>query len=556
MKKIIISFVLIAVLQISNFSQACTNFLITKGASADGSTLISYSADSHQLFGELYFKPAKDYPDNTWFDVTEWDTGKPLGKIKQVKHTYYVVGNMNEHQLTIGETTFGGRDELQNTEGIVDYGSLIYLTLQRAKTAREAIKIMTELVAEYGYYSTGESFSIGDPNEVWIMEMIGKGKGVKGANWVAIRIPDGYVSAHANQSRITTFAQNDPKNCLYSKDIIAFARSKGYFKGKDKDFSFSDAFAEVNFGGARFCDARAWSFFKSVCADMGKYESYANGKVEFKDGFATNRMPLWVKPDNKIKLHDVMNYMRDHYEGTSMDMTKDIGAGPWELPYRWRKMTWKVDGHEYCHERAIATQQTGFSYVAQCRSWLPNAIGGILWFGVDDANTSVYVPMYCGITAVPKAFAEGNGDMLKFTWDAAFWVFNWVSNYTYSRYSYMIKDVRKVQTELETNFIANTASVDQRALDLYKQNPDQAIKLLTGYSVEMGAFTHKKWKELGEFLMVKYIDGNIKKEKEGVFERTEYGQCPSPDQPGYPEWWLKKIAETTGDKLKVIGESH
>ena len=542
------------VILLSYFYQAesygCTNFLVTKGASVNGATMISYAADSHVLYGELYYTPAQDHPAGSLLEVYEWDTGKFLGRIKQIPHTFSVVGNMNEHQVAIGETTYGGRPGLVDTTGIIDYGSLMYITLQRATSAKEAVQIMGDLVAEYGYCSSGESFSISDKNEVWIMEMIGKGPGNKGAVWVALKIPDGYVCAHANQARITTFPLDDPGNCMYAGDVISFAREKGWFDGKDKDFSFSDTYAPVDFGGARFCEARVWAFFNHINGNMAEYLDYAMGKN------LENRMPLWIKPDEKISVHDLMKYMRDHFEGTPMDMTADIGAGPYKLPYRWRPLTWEVNGEMYCNERATATQQTGFSFITESRNWLPDWIGGILWFGVDDASTTVYVPMYCGISEVPETFAEGNGDMITYSPTSAFWAFNFVANFSYLRYDTMIKDVRKVQSELESKFIQNKPAVDKAAVELYHSDPALAKDFITDYSVNMGNQTFRIWKELGEFLLVKYIDGNIKKEKDGEFIYNEYGGMPvGPDQPGYPEWWYEKIGEST-DHLKVIGESH
>jgi dipeptidase len=531
-------------------SLACTNYIVTKGASTDGSVMITYAADSHTLYGELYYRPAKDYPEGAMVDIYEWDTGKPLGKIKQVRHTYSVVGNMNEHQLAIGETTFTGREELIDTTGIIDYGSLIYLTLQRAKTAREAIQTIASLVEEYGYYSSGESFSIADKNEAWIMEIIGKGPGKKGALWVAVRIPDGYISGHANQARIQTFPLNDPENCLYAKDVISFAREKGWFKGEDKDFSFSDTYAPLNFGGARFCEIRVWSMFNKVSKDVTKYWDYVTGHN------LHNRMPLYIKPERKISLQDMMGFMRDHLEGTDLDMTKDFGAGPFGLPYRWRPLTWKVDTIEYCNERATATQQTGFSFVAQSRSWLPDPIGGILWFGVDDASSSVYMPMYCGITKVPESLAEGNGDMLTYSETSGFWAFNFVANFCYLRYNVMIEDVKKVQHQLELHFIDTVSAIDKQASLLYKTNKQKALQYITNFSVNAGNNAVKRWKDLGHYLLVKYIDGNIKKEKDGKFLKNGYTQPAAPLQPGYPEWWLKKIADDTGDKLKVVGKAH
>jgi dipeptidase len=531
-------------------SKACTNYIITKGASADGSVMISYAADSHTLYGELYYRPAKNYPVGAMYDVVEWDTGKPLGKIKQARHTYNVVGNMNEYQLSIGETTFTGRTELQDTTGIIDYGSLIYLSLERSKSAREAIQTIGSLVDEYGYYSTGESFSIADKNEAWILEIIGKGPGNKGALWVAVRIPDGYVSGHANQARIRTFPLNDPENCVYAKDVISFAKTKGLFTGEDKDFSFSDTYAPVDFSAARFSEIRVWSMFNKVNSDMKQYWDYVTGQN------LKNRMPLYVKPEHKITLNEMMNFMRDHLEGTELDMSKDMGAGPYGLPYRWRPLTWKSEGVSYLNERATATQQTGFSFVAQSRSSLPDKIGGIFWFGVDDAASTVYTPMYSSITKVPSTFAVGNGDMLTYSDNSAFWAFNFVSNFCYLRYNIMHEDVKKAQTELEGQYISNTSAIDEKALALFKKNPTDAVAFLTGYSVKMGNETVSKWKELGHYLLVKYIDGNIKKEKDGKFLKNGYTQPVPPSQPGYPEWWSKKVVEQTGEKLKVHGAAH
>ncbi len=538
-------------------SLACTNFLITKGATVDGSTMITYAADSHTLYGELYYQPAQDYAAGALRDIYEWDTGKFMGRIPQGAHTYSVVGNMNENQVAIGETTYGGREILFKQAGaIMDYGSLIYIALQRSKSAREAIGVMTDLVEKYGYASEGESFSISDPNEVWIMEMIGKGEGEKGAVWVAQRVPDGYICGHANQARITTFPMNDEANCLFAKDVISFAREKGWFDGKNKDFSFSDIYAPVDFSGARFSDARVYSGFNKVYSGMKQYEVYILGNVKH-DGenkFPSNRMPLWVKPDKKLTVQDVMGMMRDHYEGTPLDMTKDIGAGPFRLPYRWRPLSWKVDSVSYVNERAISTQQTGFSFVAQSRSWLPNPIGGILWFGVDDTYSTCYVPMYCGITETPLCFKVGNGDMLTFSETSAFWTFNLVSNFTYLRYDAMIPDVLKVQKNLENKFVAYTPSVDLAAQNLWNSGKKQeTLQFLTDYSVSQANGMTQEWKKLSQFLIVKFMDGNIKKEKNGVFERTETGMSPMPNQPGYPDWWKKVIVEGTGDHLKMVG---
>lgn len=510
---------------------ACTNYLVTKGASADGSTMISYSADSHELYGELYHWPARDHVPGSMLDIYEWDTGKYLGQIKQVAHTYSVVGLMNEHQVAVGETTWGGRSELRDSTAIVDYGSLMFLALQRAKTAREAIKVMTDLVAEYGYYSSGESFSISDPEEVWFMDMISKGPDNKGAVWVARRIPDGYISAHANQARIRRFPLDDEKNCLYAPDVIDFARDKGYYEGPDKEFSFADAYAPADLGALRFCEARVYAMFNRAAPSMNLSPDYVMGVA------GAEPMPLYIKPDEKLSVRDVMELMRDHFEGTPMDLTKDIGAGPFSCPYRWRPLTWKVDDREYFNERATSTQQTGFSFVAQARSWLPGPIGGIFWFGVDDTYSTVYNPMYCGMTEVPEPYAVGTADFHHFSWNSAFWVFNWVSNYAYSRYSDMIKDIQVVQRELEGRYLADVSRIDEAALALYEKSPGLAIDYLTKYSCEAGNATVERWRKLGEDLIVKYMDGNVKDELGHV------------THPPYPEHWYRRIVEDTGDKL-------
>ena len=524
---------------------ACTNFLVGKKASTDGSTMISYSADSYNLYGELYHWPAKKYNAGELLKVYEWDSGRYLGEIPQVLQTYNVVGNMNEHQLAIGETTFTGRRELSDPHGIMDYGSLIYITLQRAKNAREAIKIMTDLVREHGYASTGESFSIADPNEVWVMELIGKGEGNKGAVWVAVRIPDDCVSAHANQARIQQFPLNDPDNCIYSPDVISFAREKGYYTGSDEDFSFAQAYAPIDFGALRFCEARVWSFFNHVNKDMAEYVSYAKGET-------TDPMPLYIKPDRKLSLRDVQNYMRDHYEGTDLDWRYDVGAGPFNSPYRWSPLTWEVDSEQYCNERPIATQQTGFSFVSQSRSWLPNEIGGILWFGIDDAAQSVYYPIYVGNTTMPKEMEVGNGDLYNFTWESAFWIHNWVSNMVYDRYSDKIVHVQELQDKLESSFEANQPEIEEKALALYKESKEDALKFLNDYSNTTITEGLQEWKKMGEYMMVKYLDGVVKKEENGKFKYNEHGQPASPDRPGYPEEHLRKVIEETGDKYKVL----
>jgi dipeptidase len=539
-------------------AHACTNFLISKGASRDGSVMITYSADSHVLYGELYYWPAKNWPAGTMVDVYEWDTGKFLGRIPQKSHTYSVVGNMNQHQLSIGETTYGGREELVDSTGIIDYGTLIYFTLQRAKNAREAIATFSQLVSDYGYSSEGESFSIADANEAWILEMIGKGPGKKGAVWVARRIPDGYICGHANQARITTFPLadgiksitskdldkiNNPEiETVYSYDVIDVARSFGWYNGQDRDFSFCDAYAPLDFGGTRFCEARVWSGFNMVNSQMGKYLDYAMGEN------LNNRMPLWVKPDNKLGVKEVIGMMRNYFQGTPMDMTKDIGAGPYGSTVRWRPLEWEVDGVTYINERAISTQQTGFSFVAQSRSWLPDPVGGIFWFGVDDTYYTVYTPMYCGITKVPELFETGNGDIMTFSDNAGFWVFNQVANFAYTRTRLLIGDLQKKQSELEDGYLNETPKIDKSAEALYKKNPTEAVKYLTDYSVNAGNNTVMQWKELYKFLFTKYVDGNVK-EKQPVPPGYKYVN-PKLSQPGYGEDWYRVIVNATGDKFR------
>jgi dipeptidase len=512
--------------------KACTNLIVTKGASKDGSVMITYSADSYQMYGELYHYKAGVYPEGATIQVFEWDTGKYLGTIPQARVTYNVVGNMNEHQVAIGETTFTGRKELINPEGIIDYGSLIYITLQRATSAREAIDIMINLVNEHGYYSSGESFSIADKNEAWIMELTGKGPGVKGAVWVAQRIPDGYISGHANQARITTFPKDDPENCLYSEDVISFAREKGYFEGDDVDFDFAAAYNPLDFGGIRYCDARVWSMFRRANKSMDKYLPYIQGET-------LDRMPLWIKPEEKLTVHDVMQLMRDHYEGTELDMTKGVAAGPYEMPYRCSPLSFTVDGQKYFNERPISTYQTGFSFVSQARAHLPNEIGGVLWFGVDDTYMTVYAPMYTSITDLPHNYKVGLASLSKFNWDSIFWVFNAVSNFAYPRYSLIIEDLQRKQNELEGLYLSRQETIEKTAQSLLNKSRGEAIDYLTKYSIECGNNTYNTWKKFFEYVNMKYMDGVVK---------DEYGK---PIRVGYPEEFKELIAKVDGDRIKV-----
>jgi dipeptidase len=524
---------------------ACTNFLVGKNATVDGSTLISYSADSYFLYGALYQYPAKSYPAGSMLDIYEWDTGKYLGKIKQAQNTYSVVGNINEYQVSIGETTYGGREELLDSTAILDYGNLIYIALQRSRSAREAIKNMTDLVAEYGYYSSGESFSIADPNEVWIMEMISKGPNNKGAVWVALRIPDDCISAHANQARITTFPLDDKNNCIYSEDVIAFAREKGYFKGKNKDFSFSDTYAPLDYSGLRICEARVWTFFRKTDPAMDKFITYVKGET-------AERMPLWIKPTFKLSAQNIKDYMRDMYQGTEFDMLKGYAAGPFGTKLRHSPLGFKVDTVEYMHERPVATQQTGFTFVAQMRSWLPDHIGGILWFGVDDAASNIYVPMYCGITQIPECYDIKNGSLLDYSSTSAFWIYNGVANFAYGKYSFMMPDIKKVQTKWESDFNLLVPAIDKVAVSLSKED---AKVFLTNFSITQAENSTASWKKLGEYLLVKYMDGNIKKEKDGKFLQNEFHIPPGIIRAGYPEEFLRgMVKENPGLRVKSAEE--
>ena len=570
----------IAALALSNIdSKACSNVLVTKGASTDGSNIVSYAADSHQLYGELYFKKAGLWKVNDMRRIDEWDTGKHLGYIPEAAVTYQRVGNMNEHQLIIAETTYGGRPELEDPKGIMDYGSLIYVALERTKTAREAIKVIVDLANTYGYYSSGESFSIADTEEVWVMDLIGKGPNNKGIVWVARRVPDGYICAHANQARISTFPLNDPENCMYAPDVISFAREMGYFEGEDKDFSFCDAYAPLDFSGMRGCEARAWSAFNILCDGKFTFED-ENGNVVTKDAYdyidyamgydKTKRFPLFVKPSRKISVKDVADVMRDHYEGTPMDMTQDIGAGGNALPYRWRPMGFEHEGKKYVNERAIATQQTGFWFVGQSRGWLPDTIGGVNWFGCDDAATSYLTPIYTTINDVPECFRVGNGNMITYSPTSAFWVTNRVANACYKAYDMMAPTVRAAIDSWENEMISAVAKADEEALKMYNEaekKPRKQIKrndkdkklvdpyasvreYLTDFSVGNAQKIFNKWVDLEVLLLVKYIDGNVKAQNEdGSFVTNEHtDHIPSGiTQPGYTAKWKEAVAKDHGN---------
>ena len=527
---------------------ACTSFIVGKKASVDGSVFCTYNADDYGMFIGLCHYPAGKHGKGEMRKVFDWDTKEYHGQIPEAAVTYNVIGNINEHQVTIAETTFGGRHEMVDTTGILDYGSLIYIALQRSKTAREAIKVMTTLAETYGYCSEGETFSICDPEEAWIMEMMGKGPGSKGVVWVAVRIPDDAICAHANQSRIRKFNQKDKKNVMFSKDCISFAREKGWFDGKDEDFSFCEAYAYPDFSGRRFCEARVWSFFNHF-GDMDRYLPYAEGKV--KDA---EPMPLWIVPNRKVSLQDVRDCMRDHYEGTPFALDNDPGQGIWEMPYRPTPLTYEVDGKEYFNERPTSTQQSGFSYIAQLRSWLPRQIGGILWFGNDDGNMVAYTPVYCGNTVQPECYNTPGADAVTFSEDNAFWVCNWVSNMVYPRYSLMFGSLKSVRDSLENSYDAGQAEVEATAARLYKESATQAVKYLNDYSNLKAGQMLERWKQLAIYLIVKYNDMTVKPEANGAFTRTKTGLGARVGRPGFPNKVAREIVRTTGDKYAVPAE--
>ena len=560
MKKLSLCLLLSFIIATAFRSTACTNFICSRGASIDGSTMITYAADSHTRYGQLRYHRGGDHAAGEMVRLFNYGSLRFQIEIPQVAHTYNVAGFINEHQFAMGETTWGGISPLDkgNATGI-DYGNLIYLALQRAKNCREAIKVMAELVETYGYSDGGESFSLADPNEVWIFEITSKGD-EKGAVWVARRVPDGYVCGHANQARITTFPQMrkesyksiDSRNlkhifrpeveCVYASDMIKFARTKGLFNGKDEEFSFADVFNPLTFSGLRACEARVYAMFNKVSSEMKQYEPFAMGDK------SAPRLPLWIKPDRKLGVLDVMELMRDHFEGTPMDMNGDVGAGPFHCPYRWRPMDFTVNGKKYVHERAISTQQTGFSFVAQCRGWLPDKLGGIVWFGVDDTYSTVYCPLFCGLTQVPVCFEEGNGSMAEYSETAAFWLFNRVSNFCYLRYDSMIVDVRRVQKELERDFVQIVEQVSRQ----YENYDDQRmVAAINKTSNRCADQMMRRWTDLDRLLLMKYIDGNIKKVENGKIKTTETGVVTGLKQPPYPEWFYKQIVDDHGTVLEV-----
>lgn len=537
MKSLILS---AAMLLASSGAFACSNLIVGKKASVDGSVMVSYNADDYGMFGHLCHYPAGTHPKGSMRQIYDWDSGVYHGEIEEAPVTYNVIGNINEFQLSIGETTYGGREEMVDSTGILDYGSLIYVTLQRAKTAREAISVMTSLVEKYGYNSEGETFSICDPNEAWIMEMQGTGAGSKGVVWVAMRIPDDAICAHANQSRIGKFNMKDKKNVLYSKNVISYARKMGWFNGKDSDFSWKNTYAFPDFSGRRFCDARVWSFFNHYADDFDRYLPWALGKDKDAED-----MPLWIVPNRKLSVADVENGMRDHYEGTALALdTTSIGGGIYEMPYRPTPLTFTVDGKQYFNERPISTQQTAFTFVSQLRSWLPREIGGVLWFGNDDANMVAYTPVYCGNTVQPACYNTKGADAVTFSSDNAFWLCNMVSNMVYPRYSQLFPELKAVRDSLETSYFANQTSIEKQAADLYLTDKAAALKLLNNYSNAKADKMLANWKRLATRIIVKYNDMAVKKEKDGKL-------LQSVTRPGYPASFGRKLVKETGDWYAV-----
>ena len=527
-------------------SWACTNIIVGKMASVDGSVLVSYSADSYGCDGVMQHIAPGCHPQGSVRPVYDWETNAYKGTIPEAPVTYNVVGNMNEHQVTIAETTFGGREELVDTAGLLDYGSLIYIALQRSRTAREAIDVMTSLVEEYGYCSEGETFTLADPQEAWIMEMVGKGPGVKGAVWVAVRIPDDCVCAHANQSRIHRFMHYDKKECLFAKDVVSFARSKGLYKGKDKDFDFAATYCPIDFSGARACEARVWGFYRLCVDGMDRYFEYASGK-----DLTATPMDLFYRPNKQLSVQDVQAAMRDQYEGTPLDMTHDAGAGVYQSPYRPRPLFWEHEGKKYFNERPIGTQQSSFTFVAQMRASLPDAIGGVLWFANDDSKTSAYTPVYCCVDTIPACYTKTSGDDVSFSFKSAFWMCNWVANMVYPRFSLLYPDLEKRRTALEKSFFNQQQEVEAKALQLYGQDSKKAVAYLTDYSTAMADRMMEEWMQLAQFLIVKYNDNVVKPETDGVFLRTKDGLGAKVQSVGYPKATYERIIKETDDRFLV-----
>ena len=545
MKKILLAVMLLA----ASYASACTNFIVGKNASADGSVICSYNADSYGMFTGLYHFPAGKHAPGTMRPVYDWDTNKYLGEIAEAPETYNVIGNINEYQVTIGETTFGGREEMVDTTGIIDYGSLIYIALQRSKTAREAIQVMTTLVEQYGYCSEGETFTICDPNEAWIMEMMGCASDRKLSKertvWVAIRIPDDAICAHANQSRITTFNMKDKQNVLFSKNVVKYARKMGWFDGKDAEFSYNDAYAQPDFGGRRYCEARVWSFFRHFDKSFDKYLPFVMGKEPLEN---CERMPLWIKAPRKVSVQDIMTCMRDHYEGTALALDKDLGGGIWDMPYRPTPLSFKVGEKSYFNERPISTQQTGFTFVSQMRSWLPRQVGGCFWFGNDDGNMVAYTPVYCSMTERPECYNTPGADDLNFSMKNAYWVENWVSNMVYPRYRMLFPSLQQVRDSLQQAYLTQQPAIEAKAKEM---QPAEMQRFLNDYSVQQAQQMLERWRQLAFYLVVKYNDMTVRPEENGHFARGKYGRGATVKRPGFPTPFAREIIRQTGDRYAV-----
>lgn len=530
----------------ASYATACTNFIVAKGASADGSVMCTYSADDYGMYQALCHYPAGKHENGEMRRIVDWDTNEYYGEIPEAPETYNVIGNINEYQVSIGETTFGGREEMVDSTGLLDYGSLIYLALQRSKTAREAIGVITTLAETYGYNSEGETFTICDPNEAWIMEMMGCGAGSKSVVWVALRIPDNAICGHANQSRIRTFNVKDKENVMCSKNVVEYARGMGWFEGKDEDFSFCEAYAKPDFSGRRICDARVWAFFNHFTDGMDEYLPYVEG---FEEG--TTPLPLWVIPNRKLSVADVEMAMRDHFEGTPFALDSDIGGGIWEMPYRPTPLYFEVDGKKYFNERPTSTQQSGFVYVAQMRSWLPREIGGVLWFVNDDSNMAPFTPVYCCATTAPACYNSPAASAVQFDMNSAYWVCNWVSNMVYPRYCLMFPTLQAVRDSLDNSYIAAQPGIEAKAQQLYAAEPQKAVAYLTGYSSEKAEQMLSRWQQLAFFLIVKYNDMIVKPDVGGTFTLTEHGIGATVERPGYGTTFAREYIRQTGTKFEL-----
>ena len=549
MKKLLL--VMAVALMGASPSDACTSIIVGKKASADGSVMTTYNCDSYGTFHPLYHYAAGKHAKGKMRDVIDRDSRVYHGQIAEAEETYNVIGDINEWQVSISETTFGGRHEMVDTTGILDYGSLMAIALQRSKTAREAIGVMTSLADQYGYCSSGESFSICDPNEAWIMEMVGCGPGSKKVAWVAMRVPDEAICVHANQSRIGKFNMKDKQNVLYSKNVVNYARSQGWYSGKDEDFSFNDAYDEPDFGGRRYCDARVWTIYRKFADGFDRYLPYVEGKEPLDK---VERMPLWIVPNRKLSVQDVQMCLRDHYEGTALAMDNDMGQGLYESPFRPSPLKFTVDGKDYFNERPVATMQTAFTWISQLRSWLPREVGGVLWWANDDGDVAVYTPIYCCNTVQPRCYNTPGADAVTFSMDNAYWVENWVGNMVYPRYSLLYPSLKAVRDSLESSYFANQPMVENHALALLKNDRVMAVRFLNDYSNGVAEQMLVRWKELATYLIVKFNDGIVREEENGNYKMSKTGFHPVTTRPGYPAKIAKKLVESTGDKFAIPTE--